>query len=129
MQKPFINNKNLLFPSLVILSLIFSLLPLSGDFSVQASGPECFLSWSEPTNGDIGVRRIGELSNVSIEFRGFSPSETVPLKNKNLNNGDTRSAPITVDSYGNFSYFDQTPIRPDEYSVGKISVAVYGNRR
>jgi len=103
MQKPFINNKNLLFPSLVILSLIFSLLPLFGDFSVQASGPECFLSWSEPTSDGIGVRRIGELSNVSIEFRGFSPNETVVLKNTNLNNGDTRSAPVTVDSYGNFS--------------------------
>ncbi|MBI2677062.1 MAG: DUF11 domain-containing protein [Candidatus Yanofskybacteria bacterium] len=128
MQKYPISNKKLLFSSLIILSLIFSLLPLNGDFSVQsvrADGPRCFLNWAAPTlNDGRGVRRIGEPSNVAIEFLGFSPNETVVLKNTNLNNGDTRSAPITVDDYGNFYVYDQTPIRADEYKPGTYKTEV-----
>src|SRR3989344_4113120 len=128
MQKYLISNKKSLFSSLVILSLIFSLLPLNGDFGVQsvkADGPRCFLNWASPTLADgRGVRRIGELSNVAIEFLGFSPNQTVVLKNTNLNNCDTRSAPITVDDYGNFYYYDQTPIRADEYLPGTYKTEV-----
>ncbi|MBI2058030.1 MAG: hypothetical protein HYT63_03585 [Candidatus Yanofskybacteria bacterium] len=125
MQKYSISNKKLLFSSLTILSLVFSLLPLNGNFSVQADGPRCFLNWGYPTLADgKGVRRIGDLSNVTIEFQGFSPDETVVLKNTNLNNGDTRSAPITVDDFGSFNYHDMTQVRADEYLPGAYKTEV-----
>lgn len=119
-MKKYKSRKKLLFSSVIILSLTFSFLPLGDSFSVKAdAGPNCFLYWSQPTLSDgRGVRRVGELSNVIFDFHGFSPNQTVVLKNTNLNNGDTRSVSITVDGYGNFYYFDRTPIRADEYGPG-----------
>ncbi|MBI2058018.1 MAG: hypothetical protein HYT63_03515 [Candidatus Yanofskybacteria bacterium] len=103
------------------------------DFSVQMTGGDvgdsenltCNLVWDNPKTDDgDGIRRIGERSNVRILLSGFSPNQTVVIKNTNLNNRETRSAPVTVNAQGGFDVYDRTPIRRDEYKVGTYKTEI-----
>ena len=99
---------------------------LSGsDESGETADRVCRLIWDDPRNEDgMGVRRIGQPSNVSIVLSGFSANSTVIIKNTNLNNNETRSAPVTVNAQGGFDVNDQTPIRKDEYKVGTYKTEI-----
>ncbi|MBI2676348.1 MAG: hypothetical protein HYX21_00115 [Candidatus Yanofskybacteria bacterium] len=103
------------------------------DFYVQMVSGEvggsedliCGLVWNDPKTDDgDGIRRIGEHSNVRILLSGFSPNQTVVIKNTNLNNSETRSAPVTVNAQGGFDVYDQTTIRRDEYKVGTYKTEI-----
>ncbi|MDO8495003.1 MAG: hypothetical protein Q7S32_00560, partial [bacterium] len=86
---------------------------------VVVSNPVCDLNWYWPYNvNQFGLRKIGGASDVQIILTGFAPDSTVVIKNTNLDNGGTRSAPVTVDASGSFNIRDMTTIRSDEYSIG-----------
>ena len=82
-----------------------------------ANGSQRFFNILVPTG--TGIRRIGEGSNWSINVTGLQPSQSFRLANVNLTRGGiTYNNFLNADTNGNFSLYDNTLIKSNEYSSG-----------
>jgi hypothetical protein len=103
------------------------LLASCNSFVIVPATPQCTITWSSPTTSDgKGVRQVGQPSNEDVVLTGFQPSTKVTIKNTNLDNGSTRTAPVTIKEDGTYSVKDHTLIKEDEYSVGNYSTEILG---
>jgi len=89
----------------------------SGSFQVS-------MVWSPPTESGMGVRKVGDPSNVQINVTGMIPNSTFEMVNKNTNGTIiARTGPMGTGSNGIWKQFVNNPV-PAVYIPGEYTAHI-----
>lgn len=90
--------------------------------------PICTLTWGDPiesdSQGEFGVRRAGESSDVRITLDGLLPNTSYVLDNRHVS-GFSSNIAVKTDAEGFFEVFSNTPV-PLDWPAGQWQVLLSG---